>query len=45
VKESLIVDFTPLTGDPKAQYELRHEFRIASLEDAEKFSVKATVSS
>lgn len=29
VRESLIVDFLPRVGDPRAQYEARYEFRLA----------------
>lgn len=36
VKDSLIVDFTPRKGDPKAQYELQYDFKLASYEEAKK---------
>lgn len=34
VKESLIVDFLPTDCDPKAQFELRYDFRLARHDDA-----------
>ncbi|KAB8343153.1 hypothetical protein FH972_022743 [Carpinus fangiana] len=39
VKESLIVDFLPREGDPKAQFELKYDFRLVSFEAAEKAGV------
>lgn len=39
VKDSLIVDFKPFQGDPKAQYELPYDFKLATYEDAKKHSV------
>lgn len=30
VRESLIVDFVPREGDPKAQYEVRYDFKLGS---------------
>ncbi|KAK8151284.1 catechol 1,2-dioxygenase 1 [Phyllosticta citrichinensis] len=33
VKDDLIVDFVPRKGDPKAQYELEYNFRLASYDD------------
>ena len=39
VKDSLIVDFTPFQGDPKADFELPYNFKLASYEDAQKHSV------
>jgi catechol 1,2-dioxygenase len=40
VKDSLIVDFKPLEGNPKAQFELPYEFKLASFEDAKRSGVK-----
>lgn len=34
VKDALIVDFKPLQGDPKADFELPYDFKMASFEDA-----------
>ncbi|CAA9958965.1 catechol 1-2-dioxygenase 1 [Pyrenophora teres f. maculata] len=34
VKDSLIVDFKPFQGDPKADFELPYDFKMASFEDA-----------
>ncbi|KAF1971272.1 aromatic compound dioxygenase [Bimuria novae-zelandiae CBS 107.79] len=39
VKDSLIVDFKPFQGDPKADFELPYDFKMASYEDAEKHSI------
>jgi catechol 1,2-dioxygenase len=39
VKESLIVDFNPYQGDPKADFELPYDFRLATFEDAKKHSL------
>ncbi|KAF2150972.1 aromatic compound dioxygenase [Myriangium duriaei CBS 260.36] len=36
VKDSLIVDFEPFKGDPKADFKLDYDFRLASYEAAEK---------
>lgn len=38
VKDSLIVDFLPLSGDSQAEFELPYNFRLASYEDAAKHS-------
>ncbi|KAF2758033.1 aromatic compound dioxygenase [Pseudovirgaria hyperparasitica] len=35
VKDSLIVDFLPFEGDPKAQFELPYDFKLASFEAAD----------
>ncbi|KAF1958249.1 aromatic compound dioxygenase [Byssothecium circinans] len=42
VKDSLVVDFKPLQGDEKADFELPYDFRMATYEDAKEFSVKGT---
>ena len=42
VKESLIVDFLPREGDPKAQFELPYDFRLAPLGRAKKSSLAGT---
>lgn len=42
VKESLIVDFLPREGDPRAQFELPYDFRLATFEDAKKNSLAGT---
>ncbi|KAH6876124.1 Intradiol ring-cleavage dioxygenase [Alternaria rosae] len=42
VKDSLIVDFNPFEGDPKADFELPYDFKMASFEDAKKHSVAGT---
>lgn len=34
VKDSLLVDFIPFEGDPKAEFELPYDFKMASFEDA-----------
>jgi catechol 1,2-dioxygenase len=39
VKDSLIVDFVPLKGNEKAEYELPYDFKMASFEDAKKHSI------
>ena len=39
VKDSLIVDFLPREGDPKAQFELAYDFRLATFEETKKFSL------
>lgn len=36
VKDSLIVDFEKRENDPKADFELKYDFRLASYEDAKK---------
>lgn len=36
VKESLTVDFLPREGDPKAQFDLKYDFRLAGFEAAKK---------
>lgn len=38
VKDSLIVDFKPFQGDPKADFELPYDFKLASFQDAKKGS-------
>ena len=38
VKENLIVNFKPFRDDPKADFELPHDFKMASYEDAKKHS-------
>ena len=40
VKESLIVDFSPRTKDPKADFELEYGFRLARYEDAKKGGIE-----
>lgn len=42
VKDSLIVDFKPFQGDPKADFELPYDFKMASFEDAKKHGVNGT---
>jgi catechol 1,2-dioxygenase len=42
VKDSLIVDFTPFQGDPRAEFELPYDFKMASFEDAKKHGVNST---
>jgi len=42
VKGSLLVDFKPFQGDPKADFELPYDFKMASYEDAKKHSVAGT---
>ncbi|ORY12491.1 Intradiol ring-cleavage dioxygenase [Clohesyomyces aquaticus] len=39
VKDSLLVDFKPCQGDPKADFELPYDFKMATYEDAKKHSV------
>jgi catechol 1,2-dioxygenase len=39
VKDSLIVDFIPYEGDPKAQFELPYNFRLAKYEDARSHTI------
>jgi len=40
VKDSLIVDFVPKKGDPKAQFDLAYDFKLASYESAKKGGMK-----
>lgn len=40
VKDSLVVDFEPKQGDPKAQFDLKYDFRLASFEAAKKHGMK-----
>lgn len=40
VKDSLVVDFLPREGDPKAQFELPYDFKLASYEDAKTHSLE-----
>ena len=40
VKDSLIVDFEPREGDPKAQSDLKYDFRLVSYESAKKHGMK-----
>ena len=42
VKESLIGDFLPRDGDPRAQFELTYNFRLAKYDDAKKHSLAGT---
>ncbi|KAK4692705.1 catechol 1,2-dioxygenase, partial [Lecanoromycetidae sp. Uapishka_2] len=42
VKDSLVVDFLPRMGDLKAKFELQYNFRLATLEEANKNSVLGT---
>ena len=39
VKESLVVDFQSLEGDPQAQLQLKYDFRLVSLEQAHEPSI------
>ncbi|KAL1633258.1 hypothetical protein SLS58_011168 [Diplodia intermedia] len=39
VKDSLIIDFKERKGDPKADFEVTYDFRLASFEEAKKQSV------
>jgi len=34
VKDSLVVDFTPKQGDPRAQFDLPYDFKLVSYEAA-----------
>lgn len=34
VKDSLIVDFVPFKDDPKADFQLPYDFKLATYEDA-----------
>ena len=45
VKDSLVVDFAPLEGDPKAGFELKYDFSLVSYESAKKHGMKAVVGS
>jgi catechol 1,2-dioxygenase len=38
VKDSLIVDFVPKEGDPKADFDLEYNFKMATFEDVAKES-------
>jgi catechol 1,2-dioxygenase len=38
----LIVDFKPLEGDPRADFELPYDFKMASFEDTKKNGVAGT---
>jgi catechol 1,2-dioxygenase len=40
VKDSLVVDFVPKQGDPKAQFDLGYDFKLASYEAAKKKGMK-----
>lgn len=40
VKDSLVVDFKPLEGDPRADFELPYDFKLASFEEARKSGMK-----
>ena len=42
VKDSLLVDFVPFEGDPKADFELPYDFKMATFEDAKKHSTKGS---
>jgi catechol 1,2-dioxygenase len=42
VKDSLMVDFKPFQGDPKAKFELPYDFKMASFAAAKKHSVTGT---
>ena len=42
VKDSLLVDFNPFEGDPKAEFELPYDFKMASYEEAKKGAVGGT---
>ena len=39
VKDSLVVDFTPLQGNDKAEFELAYDFKLASCDGAAKHSI------
>lgn len=39
VKDSLIVDFEPLKGNTKADFELSYDFRLATYEEAKNNSL------
>jgi catechol 1,2-dioxygenase len=38
VKDALIVDFKPIKDNPKADFDLPYDFKMASYEDAAKHS-------
>lgn len=40
VKESLVVDFLPRKGDPKADFELPYDFKLATYEEAQHNSLE-----
>ncbi|KAF2769034.1 aromatic compound dioxygenase [Teratosphaeria nubilosa] len=40
VKDSLIVDFVPKKGDPKAQFDLLYDFKLASFESTQRQGMK-----
>ncbi|KAI6825403.1 putative dioxygenase [Hortaea werneckii] len=40
VKDSLVVDFEPKHGDPKAQFDLQYDFKLASFEAAKQRGMK-----
>jgi catechol 1,2-dioxygenase len=42
VKDSLIVDFKPFQGDPRAEFELPYDFKMASFADAKKNGVEGS---
>ncbi len=42
VKDSLVVDFQPRKGDPKAEFELEYDFKLASFEEARHNSLAGT---
>jgi catechol 1,2-dioxygenase len=42
VKDSLIVDFKPYEGDPKADFELPYDFKMATFGDVKKHSIVGT---
>lgn len=43
VKDSLVVDFLPREGDPKAQFDLKYDFRLVSYDSAKKHGMKGVV--
>lgn len=43
VKDSLLVEFKPFQADPKADFELPYDFKMATFEDAKKHSVAGTI--
>jgi len=38
VKDSLIVEFLPLEGNDKAEFQVPYDFKLATFEDAKKYS-------
>ena len=42
VKDSLVVDFLPRENDPQADFELPYDFKLATFEQAKKFSLAGT---